>query len=227
MDEVIFKGKDKELTSEFKTLKDKKSVSWSDEIYSNVRKTIKDHYLKEQWYTCCFCRQKIIVKSNRAWDAEHIISKSSHPAFMFEPKNLCISCPDCNNEKGDKGVLDRENRVRFPVNSKAYKVVHPHFDKYEDHIRVVVPGKLYEWKNKKKGRFTYRIYGLDRFMEDSGRNSNVQSGSKVEKLMKSALVSTDYDYEKAEIELLEELLFKYSKTIGDGIAIDAIKKLRK
>ena len=225
MDEVVFKGKDEELISEFKKLKDKKSVSWSDEIYSNVRKTIKDHYLKEQCYTCCFCKQKIIVKSNRAWDAEHIISKYSHPAFMFEPKNLCISCPDCNNEKRDKGVLDRENRVKFPVNSKAYKVVHPHFDKYEDHIKVLVAGKLYEWKTK-KGRFTYRIYGLDRFMEDSGRNSNVESGSKVEKLMKSALVSSD-DYERAEMELLEELLLQYSPVIGDGIVIGAIKKLRK
>jgi len=225
MNKVNYKGKDEEQVIEFNLLKDKSPENWSDEKYSSVRKTIKDHYLKEQNFTCCFCKQQIFVKSNRAWDAEHIISKFSHPAFMFEPQNLCISCPDCNNEKRDKGVLDRESRVRFPTISSAYKVVHPHFDKYEEHLKVLVVGKLYKWKTK-KGRFTCRIYGLDRFMEDSGRNSNVESGSNVQKLMKSALISST-DYEIVEKQLLEELLLKYSSIIGDGEAVGAIKKLRR
>lgn len=225
MNEVNYEGKEKSLIDEFKALRDKSSANWSDEKYSSVRKIIKDHYLKEQNYTCCFCKQKFYVKSNRVWDAEHIISKIAHPEFMFEPKNLCISCPDCNNEKRDKSVLDRENIVRFPTSSSAYKIVHPHFDKYEDHLNVLVVGKLYEWKTK-KGLFTYRIYGLDRFMEDSGRNSSTDSCSNVKKLMKSALISSN-DYEVVEKELLEELILKYSSKIGDGEAISAIKNLRR
>jgi uncharacterized protein (TIGR02646 family) len=225
MNEVKYLGKDMELVTEFNCQQDKSSSKWEDEKYSNVRKTIKDHYLKEQDYTCCFCKQRIVVKSNRAWDAEHLIPKFTHPAFMFEPKNLCISCPDCNNEKRDKGILDRENRVIFPVRSTAYKIVHPHFDKYEEHLTVLVEGKLYEWKTK-KGKFTYRTYGLDRFMEDAGRDTSAESDSKVQKLMKSALVSSS-NYESVEKELLEELILKYSSIIGNGESINAIRQLRK
>lgn len=224
MNEVIFLGEDLELVNEFNLLKDKESVSWSDEKYSHVRKTIKDHYLKEQDYTCCFCRQRIVVKSNRAWDAEHIISKSTHPNFMFEPKNLCITCPDCNNEKRDGQVLDREDRVRFPMNSNAYKIVHPHFDSYDEHLDVIVVGKLYRIKTF-KGRYTYRIYGLDRFMMDAGLSREEKGSDKVQKLMQSALTDSK-NYDAHETRLLEELLLKQSKKIGSETTLDAIQKLR-
>lgn len=224
MNEVKYSGEDLDLVNEFNIFKDKELVSWSDEKYSHVRKTIKDHYLKEQDYTCFFCRQRIVVKSNRAWDAEHIISRSTHPRFMFEPKNLCISCPDCNNEKRDGGVLDREDRVRFPMNSKAYKIVHPHFDSYDEHLDVIVVGKLYRIKTP-KGRGTYRIYGLDRFMIDAGLCREEHGNDRVQKLMQSALLDSN-NYEVYEKKVLEELLIKHSKKIGSEATLDAIEKLR-
>lgn len=103
--------------------------------------------------------------------------------------------------------------------------MHPHFDKYEEHLTVLVEGKLYEYKTT-KGKLTYRIYGLDRFMEDAGRDTSAESGSKVQQLMKSALVSPS-NYENIEKELLEELILKYSSIIGSGESINAIKQLRK
>lgn len=224
MNEVIFLGDDLDLVNEFNTLKDKESVSWSDEKYSHVRKIIKDHYLREQDYTCFFCRQRIVVNSNRVWDAEHIIPKSTHPSFMFEPKNLCITCPDCNNEKRDGRVLDRESRVRFPMNSTAYKIVHPHFDSYDEHLDVIVVGKLYRFRTP-KGRFTYRIYGLDRFMMDAGLCREGSGSDNVQKLMQSALIDPK-NYEIHEKKVLEELLLKHSKKIGSEATLDAIKKLR-
>ncbi|GAA3918312.1 hypothetical protein [Litoribacillus peritrichatus] len=223
MNEVLFSGKELELVNDFKDLKDKRSVSWGDDKFSILRKQIKDHYLVEQNYTCCFCRQRIVVKSNRAWDAEHIISKSTHPDFMFEPRNLCISCPDCNNEKSDKQVLDRDNRVRFPENSRAYKIVHPHFDKYEEHLNVIVEGKLYKWKTP-KGRNTIRIYGLDRFLEDTGRNNPNRANEKSRNIMASAL-SNSQDYEKLEMELLQHLVLKNADRIGAEETINMLKKL--
>ncbi|EII3093228.1 HNH endonuclease [Vibrio cholerae] len=224
MNEVNFLGEDLNLVNEFNLLEDKKSVSWSDEKYSHVRKTIKEHYLKEQDYTCFFCRQRMVVNSNRSWDAEHIISKSTHPSFMFEPKNLCITCPDCNNEKRDGQVLDRESRVKFPMVSSAYKIVHPHFDSYDEHLDVIVVGKLYRIKTP-KGRYTYRIYGLDRFMMDAGFSKEEHGSDKVQKLMQSALTDSK-NYQFYEEKVLEELLLKHSKKIGSETTLDAIKKLR-
>ena len=225
MNEVSYLGEDLDLVTEFNNLKDKKSVSWSDEKYTHIRKTIKDHYLKEQNYTCFFCRQRIIVTSNRAWDAEHVISKLTHPDFMFEPKNICIACPDCNNEKRDNQVLKRDNIIKFPRSSNAYKTVHPHFDNYIDHLKVIVEGKLYQWKTT-KGRYTYRIYGLDRFMKDSGRSGKTDIDSRMQNLMKAALTDTS-DYEMHEKTLLEELLLKYSEKLGSKTTLSAIQNLRK
>lgn len=224
VNEVIFLGEDLDLVNEFNFLKEKDSVSWSDEKYSHVRKTIKDHYLKEQDYTCFFCRQRIVVNSNRAWDAEHIISKATHPSFMFEPKNLCITCPDCNNEKRDGRVLDRESRVRFPMTSAAYRIVHPHFDNYDEHLDVIVLGKLYRIKTP-KGRNTYRIYGLDRFMMDAGSGREEKVCDEVQTLMQAALVDSK-NYEANEKKILEALLLKHSKKIGCDVTLDAVKKLR-
>lgn len=225
MNEVKYFGEEERIVDAYKTIKDKSTVNWSDEQYASIRKVIKAHYLSEQDFTCYFCKQKFHVKSHRVWDAEHLISKKTHPSFMFEPKNLCICCPDCNNEKRDKSVLDRDDRVRFPTSSAAYKIVHPHFDVYEEHLKVLVPGKLYEFKTRKKGRFTYRLYGLDRFMEDSGRRSNTGSSQNVRDLLKSALVDSS-EYDNIEMQLLEELLLKNSSKIGDGDVISVLKKLR-
>ena len=71
----------------------------------SVKKEIKDHYLHVQDYRCAYCRQRMEVKHNGMWDTEHIINKDEYPAFMFEPRNLCVCCKDCNTIKGRKGVL--------------------------------------------------------------------------------------------------------------------------
>ena len=53
---------------------------------------------------------------------------------MFEPKNLCVSCIDCNLEKKDKKVTISKAKKKLPNNSSDYLIVHPHFDTYNDKI---------------------------------------------------------------------------------------------
>lgn len=108
-----------------------------------VKKTIKDYYLKVQEFKCAYCRQHIEVSHNAAWDTDHIISKDTHPQFMFEPRNLCVSCKDCNGLKSAKAVLRNPKRKRFPTEGSDYNFVHPHFHRYSDHIRVVKLAALY------------------------------------------------------------------------------------
>ena len=122
----------KECIDLFNNSQKQSSDAWSEDEYKEVRKTIKDHYLKEQNYTCFFCKQHNNVKHGRAWDTEHLISRTAYPQFMFEPQNLCITCIDCNQEKGAKNVLLRRVKT-FPKKSSRYKIAHPHFDKYDDH----------------------------------------------------------------------------------------------
>lgn len=128
----------------------------------NIKKSIKEHYIANQDYTCPYCKQRLEVNHNASWDTEHIIPKSSHPKFMFEPLNLCVSCKDCNNEKRDKSVLINNRRRTFPRDSGDYKIVHPHFDNYNEHINVVEIAGYY-LPLTDKGRKTIEKCGLLRF----------------------------------------------------------------
>lgn len=227
MDEVRYSIAEQKLVDDYKKQADKKSSDWSLDQYVALRKTIKDHYLKKQNYTCCFCRQRIIVTSNRAWDVEHIICKKDFPEFMFEPMNLCVSCADCNREKGDLLVLDKPSRKRFPKKSYAYKTVHPMLDNYYDHIEVLAPGLLYRQLDRRKGKETYRTYGLDRFMYLTNREKSLEPNSGVKKLMTVALIAGGSEYDEAERELFKKMtmIMKKKEVIGANQAIDMLDSL--
>lgn len=103
---IVYEGEDLETYRDYNALPNdnKDGRIWDSEERNicRIKKSIKDHYIIAQDYTCPYCKQRIEVDHNGAWDAEHIIPKSSHPSFVFEPLNLCVSCKDCNNEKGTR-----------------------------------------------------------------------------------------------------------------------------
>lgn len=224
MIEVQFGNDHKKIIAAFNALKVHDTKEWNKDEYAEIRKIIKDHYLQEQNYMCQFCRQKFKVKHNRVWDVEHIIPRSTHPQFTFTSKNLCVICPDCNNEKNSGSVLNREQIQKFPTASSAYKICHPHFDIYNEHIDAIVPGQLYKWHSS-KGRYTIRIYGLDRFLKGTGRSKKLDQNSSVFRLMTSAMAD-DEDYATHEKKLLEELLLKHSANIGHENTINTLRALR-
>ncbi|NLS17144.1 hypothetical protein HGP16_11305 [Rhizobium sp. P40RR-XXII] len=108
---------------------------WGDDEVAPIRKQIKDHYIAEQGQRCCYCTFEIATNNNAVWDGEHIISRDAAPRFMFVPQNLSISCKDCNLAKKEKEVRVNPALKRFPTRSEQYKIVHPHFDTYADHIQ--------------------------------------------------------------------------------------------
>lgn len=108
---------------------------WGDGAINAVRAEIKEHYITEQNRRCCYCGREYPTDNKAVWDGEHIIAKSIAPHFMFEPHNLAASCKDCNIAKGEVEVRINPTRKSFPDQSKHYKIVHPHFDNYHDHIR--------------------------------------------------------------------------------------------
>lgn len=144
-----------------------KAEFWSKDCkqLAEVKKHLKKHYVQVQQYTCPYCRQKIEVDHGVVWDAEHIVPKSKYPRFLFEPLNLCVVCKDCNQAKSDEDVLipSKRGRKNFPCKSEDYIFVHPHFDNYEDHIRVIKEATLYIPIND-KGRKTIELCGLLRFV---------------------------------------------------------------
>lgn len=119
--------------------KDQKSADyWANQAVEPVKREIKVHYIAQQAHRCAYCRHPNYTNNMAVWDAEHIISKQKNPEFMFEPLNLAISCKDCNIAKAEQEVR-KTQKVSFPATSSEYRIVHPHFDNYDDHIRWAGP----------------------------------------------------------------------------------------
>ena len=139
--------------------------AWNDKRVNSVKLKMKRHYSENQQYRCCYCQKQVLVRHAMVWDSEHIASKSRHPRFMFEPKNLAASCKDCNGPKGETEVLINPTVADYPNSGNEFLIIHPHFDNYSDCIYIRPDGKVYIPKNE-KGTFTIECCNLTRFVEN-------------------------------------------------------------
>lgn len=168
-DAVNYDDDELELIDQTKNDNNFNPKTWEDESLSNLKKKIKKHYLLKQKNTCPYCRVKNKTDHGRAWDIEHIIPRDHEKNFMFEPKNLCVSCIDCNGRKKAQKVTTSKAEVHLPTNKNSYLIVHPHFDDYDQHILVIKEGLFYiprrpdDEEIKPKGEKTIEVFGLNRF----------------------------------------------------------------
>jgi 5-methylcytosine-specific restriction endonuclease McrA len=210
---VIYAGDEKKKVESYngKPECEKEGGYWDDKDdreLSKVKKLIKDHYLKAQDYRCCYCKQRIVVAHNGAWDTDHIIPKDTHAAFLFEPRNLCVSCKDCNLIKLNKVVLKNQGRKRFPASPKDYIFVHPHFHKYTDHICIVQEAALYLPKTP-EGIKLIEVCGLLRFVLRFA-NYNVADDQ-----MGATMVKLGSALQKAKSPIEEVAIMNIIKTLVD------------
>jgi uncharacterized protein with PIN domain len=152
--------------------------NWGDEILKDYRKYVRDYYRAAQSGLCAFCKQNISLVAAGNCHIEHIVPKSKYRKYIFEPKNLCVICADCNTIKRAKDVhppevLGSENPIKlYPRSSKAFLIVHPHFDKWEKHI--VKFGSLYADLTE-KGIFTMSACTLNRKLRIFGWEAVIAS----------------------------------------------------
>ncbi|HHY0525331.1 TPA: hypothetical protein ACVU4L_001986 [Vibrio parahaemolyticus] len=149
---------------------------WDDCRVTTIKSNIKKHYIAEQDKTCAYCQVNLHTSHGMVWDTEHIIDKNSSPQWMFEPLNLCVSCKDCNGAKGTRTVTKGKTYQSFPRKSANYRIIHPHFDDYAEHIKVAVPGAVYLYQTE-KGRNTIEVCGLLRYHK-VGERKKVDLGLK-------------------------------------------------
>lgn len=136
--------------------------SWTNESVRTLRSSIKSHYIAAQNSKCCYCDRHLGSENRRIWDVDHVVPRATHPRFMFEPRNLAASCPDCNIAKRDARVLENNSRKTYPTTSQAFIILHPHFDRFADHIYN--DGYVYVPKTE-KGKRTIYICDLLRFAQ--------------------------------------------------------------
>ena len=148
-------------------------TNWSDEDLEKVRVSIRTFYTKEQVGVCAYSKQNVSTTSALNCHVEHIVPKSKYLDFIFTPKNLCVICADCNTIKREQETLGTipntitgaSTRQQYPRTPNAFKIVHPHFDIYEDNILIT---NGYYIDKTPKGHFTIGACKLNRKLHEFG-----------------------------------------------------------
>jgi hypothetical protein len=169
---------------------------WGSDDLAAIRSLIRSHYRGQQNGQCAYCKNPVSLHDAMNCHVEHIAPKSKYPEFIFEPKNLCVICSECNAIKRNQEVLGEEpdtvvngtRRVRYPRSSNAFLIVHPHFDLWEDHIQVF--GKFYVDKTR-KGHFTIGACVLNRHLRQFGWEPPLVNDEDMRNAMTIYLNSTD------------------------------------
>ncbi|MCL1078147.1 hypothetical protein D5R81_09630 [Parashewanella spongiae] len=181
---------------------DFKHQDWSKDDLQEVRSTIRAFYRNEQRGICAYCKEHVSLVAAGNANIEHIAPKSLYPNFIFEPKNLCVICCDCNQIKKDQEVLDkipntveRQDIKLYPRSSGAFKVVHPFFDNYDEHI--IIKGKLYIDLTD-KGHFTIGACKLNRYTRQFGVEQEFIDDDEITALMNEFMESKS-SIQKAKI----------------------------
>lgn len=143
--------------------------------FTKLKSEIKSYYKQHQRHTCPYCKNQIPLTNGQVWHIEHIVPKSLNCHLMFKPSNICVACVDCNISKGSKGVFFRQDIEDSEI-AADYKIVHPFFDEYSDHIEK--DGYAYlPLDRSEKGKNTIRICKLDRFislaLDDEQRDTDI------------------------------------------------------
>ncbi|HDC4438589.1 MULTISPECIES: HNH endonuclease [Klebsiella pneumoniae complex] len=140
--------------------------SGSNEI-KRIRSELRDHYRPLQEGCCSYCRIDNPQKHGLSWDVDHIAPQEDYPQFLFEPRNLSLSCKDCNTFKNAGPVLNSSSgdfSVNYPENGSSFYIIHPHFDEYSQHMGLVRLGDSYIYTPlSNKGQETFKKCKLSRF----------------------------------------------------------------
>jgi len=113
-----------------------RGADWEEGIFDSIKENIKKYLLSEQGRICPYCGLKI-PKRGYFPPVEHIAPKKMHYRFMFEPKNLIITCTTCNTYKRDKETLTNPATPIYPTRGDDFLIVQPYFDDYFQHIALV------------------------------------------------------------------------------------------
>ena len=125
----------------------------------SFKKNFRRYMYNNQNKLCAYCRIHVPICCD-PMHREHIVYKSEHPQWMYLPQNLCLACATCNEYKGTIEVLCNPRVKTYPKKGNGFKIIHPLYDRYSEHIELV--GDILYRAKTEKGLFTIKTCHLDR-----------------------------------------------------------------
>ncbi|MEE1982781.1 HNH endonuclease [Shewanella xiamenensis] len=207
---IFFSEDDKALIEEKRQLGTSSHLDWGANELMPIRSKIRNFYRTEQRGICAYCKSDVSLRSASNAHIEHIAPKSLYLSFMFEPKNLCVICADCNEIKRNQEVLNEvvdtfSGKVnRYPRSSSAFKIVHPLFDNYDEHI--LKKGRVYIDRSA-KGAFTIGACKLNRYFHEFGVDDEFVNDEELVSQMNEYIGSQSTVQKAGILNRLRDMLF--------------------
>lgn len=210
--------KEKQAIEEL-VVNDEKSLAdyWdSNRTYiKSFKKNLRNDMYRKQNDLCAFCRIHVplaCVPMHR----EHIVYKNLHPQWTFHPENLCVACPMCNEFKGTTEVLVNPKTKTYPQTGDGFKIIHPLYDRYSEHIELL-GGVLYRGKTK-KGVFTINTCHLYRAALAVERAKQMMYEKNHESIIAKLVYLTKFtklvDEQNEFIEYVSDIVKKYMQGVS-------------
>ncbi|MBS1780381.1 MAG: hypothetical protein JST70_13705 [Bacteroidetes bacterium] len=114
----------------------KYNFNWEDKHLDDIKGRIRMFYKEQQNNICAFCK----LPFRDDIHIEHMVPKGGKygmPMYAFYTLNLCVCCKHCNSKKSTNNDMVPWNRIPYPHDGQYFKIIHPHFDNYFDHIQIV------------------------------------------------------------------------------------------
>ncbi|MDM9638024.1 hypothetical protein ABFP31_00930 [Acinetobacter nosocomialis] len=184
-------------------------------LMDTIKGKIRAYFLPRQNNECCYCKMLKQEKNGKVWNIEHVFPREKYPQFTFIPENLAISCLECNGFKLAQDVKSNSKPIKnYPRTGFNIKIIHPHFDDYNEHIKVTraPDGKIFHTpiNKSKKGRNTIVMCNLFRFQEEAfGKENNYQK-SVAEQITKVLISSINQKMSAQELDLAIQIAVKSS-----------------
>lgn len=169
-----------------------KNSDWYKAIFDGIRDKIRTEMMREQNEICAYCGF-IIFDSTCKERVEHIVPTSLHVNFMFEPRNLCASCHECNFIKLATETLVDPSLLNYPSSGNGFLIIHPHFDNWDDHIDLEHGLFVNIKNNSDKGKTTIKMCKLNResLYENRAKILIMQGQTQIKKDVMGLIIKDD------------------------------------
>ncbi len=138
---------------------------------ASVKTKIRDLHMARHNERCCYCRKNLHGGGHFVIDREHVLPKAraAFKLLAYEMWNLGTACKRCNMQyKKNKVdfVVDEVNPAALQT-SANYRIIHPNFDLYKEHILISVMQNddvtvvKYTKQGTPKGDYTFDYFKLE------------------------------------------------------------------
>lgn len=135
---IVYTDEEKKLVAKLLEVKEGEKPKTGSEIWeigtkevNALKGRISEWTLTEQMARCAYCERML---EQGTTFIEHLVPKSKHREFVFEPENLFSACGRCNYSgiKGAKETADLPLQPDYRKN--VFQIVHPYIDDTDKEI---------------------------------------------------------------------------------------------